>query len=159
MLDVGRAYARIFGPSEYLDDPVYTSYTSELWEAAKPRIGFDKVSTLKPPYALGGKIFTETRTEATSRASPVAPKVCTEPDQQPYSDASVFGKIALGPPIYCYSSSKRKWYGSNKKAGSEASYTLAFRGLSIAVLTLTSLMFLICLVFLDFLFSIAVQLV
>ena len=160
MLDVGRAYARIFGPSAYLDDQVYDAYVSELWEAAKPRTGFDKVSTLKPPYALGSKIFLEARAEPTaSRASPIAPKVCTEPDQQPFSDASNLGKMTLGPPIYCYSSTKRKWHGSCPKPVSEANYSLAFRGLATAALIFGFFLFWISVVFVDFWFSIIVQFV
>jgi hypothetical protein len=134
MLDVGRAYARVFGPSSHLDDYTYASYISDLLDAAQPRTGFEKVSTVKPPYALGSVIFAEARTEnAPSRASPTAPKVCTEQDQQTFSDSSNLGRLTLGPPMYCYNSHKRQWY-DNKKVIPETIYSLAFRTFSVFVL-------------------------
>jgi hypothetical protein len=136
MLDVGRAYARVFGPSPHLDDYTYAAYISELMDAAQPRTGFEKVSTVKPPYALGSTIFAEARTEiAPSRASSTAPKVCTEQDQQSYSDASNLGRLTLGPPMYCYNSHKRQWCES-KKVLPETTYSLAFSMLSVLVLSM-----------------------
>jgi hypothetical protein len=143
MLDVGRAYARVFGPSPHLDDYTYASYISDLIDAAQPRTGFEKISTVKPPYALGSAIFAEARAEnAPSRASPTAPKVCTEPDQQTYSDASSLGRMTLGPPMYCYNSHKRLWYES-KKVLPETSYSLAFRMLSFFILSMVGFLLIV----------------
>jgi hypothetical protein len=149
MLDVGRAYARVFGPSPHLDDYTYASYISELLDAAQPRTGFEKVSTVKPPYALGSVIFGEARTDnAPSRASPTAPKVCTEQDQQTYSDASSVCRMTLGPPMYCYNSHKRQWYES-KKVLPETSYSLAFKLFSFLVLSMVGLFSIVLVSILD----------
>ena len=151
MLDVGRAYARIFGPSLYLDENIYHSYVSELIESSKPKTGFEKVPTFKPPYALGSAVYTEARNEGNpTRASLAAPKVCTDPDQQTYSDASNLGRLTLGPPVYCYTNSKRKWY-QNKISSSEISYSVAFRGLSFFLIAFSMFFLLLLLIFLDLL--------